>query len=50
MGSGIRWGAMGLEQVIETINRMHEEGVIGPYAIGGAVGATLLVITTSVKG
>lgn len=31
---------MGLEQVIQTINRMHADGVIGPYAIGGAVGAT----------
>ncbi|HVR37659.1 MAG TPA: hypothetical protein VMU84_01075 [Thermoanaerobaculia bacterium] len=31
---------MGIEDVIATINRMEADGIIGPYAIGGAVGAT----------
>jgi len=29
-----------LKATLEVINRMQAEGVIGPYAIGGAVGAT----------
>src|SRR5208282_679331 len=31
---------MDIKQTIATINRMQADGVIGPYAIGGAVGAT----------
>ena len=31
---------MGVNEVIETINRMQSDGVIERYAIGGAVGAT----------
>ena len=30
-----------MKETLETINRMQAEGVIGKYAIGGAVGATL---------
>ena len=29
-----------MKATLETINRMQAEGVIGNYAIGGAVGAT----------
>jgi hypothetical protein len=29
-----------LKKVIEAVNQMQSDGVIGPYAIGGAVGAT----------
>ncbi len=32
--------AVSIEKVILTINAMQADGVIGPYAIGGAVGAT----------
>lgn len=31
----------GISQVIATINRLEEDGVIERYAIGGAVGAIL---------
>src|SRR5215475_8449902 len=31
----------GMKQTLDTINRMQTDGVIGEYAIGGAVGATL---------
>jgi len=31
---------MNIVEVITTINRMKEDGVIDDYAIGGAVGAT----------
>ena len=31
---------MGLREVIEVLNQMQADGVIGRYAIGGAVGAT----------
>lgn len=34
---------MRIREVIETINRMQEDGVIGSYAIGGAVGATFYI-------
>lgn len=30
-----------MKETLETINRMQADGVIGKYAIGGAVGATL---------
>jgi hypothetical protein len=30
-----------MKQTLQTINRMQSDGVIGKYAIGGAVGATL---------
>jgi hypothetical protein len=32
--------AVGIKEVIETINRMQADGIIDRYAIGGAVGAT----------
>jgi hypothetical protein len=31
---------LGIKATLETINRMQSDGVIGEYAIGGAVGAT----------
>lgn len=34
---------MRIREVIEIINRMQEDGVIGAYAIGGAVGATFYI-------
>lgn len=34
---------MRIREVIETINRMQADGVIGSYAIGGAVGATFYI-------
>lgn len=34
---------MRIREVIETINRMQADGVIGAYAIGGAVGATFYI-------
>jgi hypothetical protein len=30
-----------MKETLENINRMQAQGVIGKYAIGGAVGATL---------
>lgn len=42
-------GAMSLEQIFPVLNQMEAEGVVGRYAIGGAVGAIFWVETTHAK-
>ena len=40
---------MDIKKTIATINQMREEGVIGQYAIGGAVGATFYLEPADTK-
>ena len=40
---GSLWSSMRIEEVIAAVNAMETAGVIGRYAIGGAVGATFFL-------